>query len=77
MDYDHFMSRALELAEQALDAGEFPVGCVIACGEEIVATGYRASIIAAREAKRMSDAISDSIMSEDNSLPPPPSQPLV
>jgi hypothetical protein len=33
--------------------------------EEIVATGYRASIIAAREAKRMSDAISDSIMSED------------
>ena len=41
MDYDHFMSKALELAEQALGAGEFPVGCVIACGEEIVATGFR------------------------------------
>jgi outer membrane receptor for ferrienterochelin and colicin len=33
--------------------------------EEIVVTGYKASILAAREAKRMSEAISDSIMSED------------
>jgi TonB-dependent receptor len=33
--------------------------------EEIIATGYRSSIIAAREAKRMSESISDSIMSED------------
>ena len=33
--------------------------------EEIVVTGYKASILAAREAKRMNDAISDSIMAED------------
>jgi tRNA(adenine34) deaminase len=41
MDYEHFMSKALKLARQALEAGEFPVGCVIACGAEIVATGAR------------------------------------
>jgi tRNA(adenine34) deaminase len=35
------MSKALELAQQALNAGEFPVGCVITCGKEIVATGSR------------------------------------
>jgi TonB-dependent receptor len=33
--------------------------------EEIVVTGYKASILAAREAKRGSEAISDSIMAED------------
>jgi TonB-dependent receptor len=33
--------------------------------EEVVVTGYRSSIIAAREAKRMSDSISDSIVAED------------
>lgn len=33
--------------------------------EEVVVTGYRASIIAAREAKRMSDSISDAIVAED------------
>ncbi len=41
MDYEYFMKKALELASQALAAGEFPVGCVITCGEEIVATGAR------------------------------------
>ena len=41
MDYDRFMSKALELAQQALAAGEFPVGCVITYGGEIVATGAR------------------------------------
>jgi tRNA(adenine34) deaminase len=41
MDYDHFMSKALELAKQALAAGEFPVGCVISNRGEIVATGAR------------------------------------
>ena len=41
MNYDHFMSKALELAKQALAAGEFPVGCVIANRGEIVASGAR------------------------------------
>ncbi len=36
-----FMSAALGLAQTALVAGEFPVGCVIADGEFVVARGHR------------------------------------
>ncbi|MDL2275578.1 nucleoside deaminase [Desulfosarcina sp. OttesenSCG-928-G10] len=36
-----FMTAALEMAEAALDCGEFPVGCVIADGHGIVARGQR------------------------------------
>jgi len=39
-DY-RFMTAALDLARQALDAGEFPVGCVIADGTAVVAIGRR------------------------------------
>jgi tRNA(adenine34) deaminase len=35
------MAAALELARQALDQGEFPVGCVIADDRRVVARGYR------------------------------------
>jgi tRNA(adenine34) deaminase len=35
------MWRALDLAQKALEAGEFPVGCVIAHGDRVVATGAR------------------------------------
>ena len=35
------MAAAIELAKGALDAGEFPVGCVIASGSTIVADGHR------------------------------------
>lgn len=35
------MIQALALARQALSDGEFPVGCVIAAGDTIVARGYR------------------------------------
>lgn len=35
------MRKALTLAEKALMAGEFPVGCVIARGERVVAEGFR------------------------------------
>ncbi|WP_319523113.1 nucleoside deaminase [uncultured Desulfosarcina sp.] len=35
------MTRALTLARQALAAGEFPVGCVIAAGDTVVAKGHR------------------------------------
>ncbi len=37
----HFMQQALGQAEAALDAGEFPVGCVIAFGDELLAVGSR------------------------------------
>lgn len=36
-----FMEQALAEARQALDAGEFPVGCVIADGRRVLATGAR------------------------------------
>ena len=36
-----FMAAALDRAEKALDNGEFPVGCVIADGNTIVAHGHR------------------------------------
>lgn len=36
-----FMTAALELAREALTAGEFPVGCVIADGVAVVARGHR------------------------------------
>jgi tRNA(adenine34) deaminase len=35
------MEMALSLAREALDAGEFPVGCVIAAGGQVVARGRR------------------------------------
>lgn len=41
MDYEHFMTKALQEAETALDAGEFPVGCVMVHENRIVATGAR------------------------------------
>ncbi len=41
MDYEHFMSAALAEAEIALAAGEFPVGCVLVSGNQIIATGSR------------------------------------
>lgn len=45
MDYEHFMKKALEQAEKALAAGEFPVGCVIVHGQDIMVTGARKGTI--------------------------------
>jgi tRNA(adenine34) deaminase len=39
--HEYFMLLALAEAERALDAGEFPVGCVIADPDRVVATGRR------------------------------------
>lgn len=36
------MKRALDLARAAAEAGEVPVGCVIACGTQIIAEGANA-----------------------------------
>ena len=38
---EYFMNTALTLASKSLDDGEFPVGCVIVCQNEIIATGRR------------------------------------
>ena len=41
MDHAYFMNKALAAAKQALAAGEFPVGCVIAKPDEVIAAGAR------------------------------------
>ena len=41
MTDEYYMEQALEQAEMAFSAGEFPVGCVIADGVKICATGSR------------------------------------
>lgn len=38
---EYFMGRALAQAREALDAGEFPVGCVIVADDRVVAEGHR------------------------------------
>ncbi len=41
MDYAYFMKKALEEAQAALVAGEFPVGCVMVHDKKILASGAR------------------------------------
>ena len=41
MDFKYFMKKALDLAKTAMDAGEFPVGCVIVNENKIIASGLR------------------------------------
>jgi tRNA(adenine34) deaminase len=41
MDNEHFMQKALEEAQAALAAGEFPVGCVMVHDKKILASGAR------------------------------------
>ena len=41
MDYEFFMSKAIEEAHQALSRGEFPVGCVMAYEKGVLVTGAR------------------------------------
>ena len=41
MDYERFMQKALEEAQTALTAGEFPVGCVMVQDKKILASGAR------------------------------------
>lgn len=60
---DHFMKRALELAQQAADRGEVPVGAVVVRNGEIIGQGHNqpiashdptahAEIIAMRDASK-------------------------
>ncbi len=39
--HEYFMQQALMQAEDALQQGEFPVGCVMAVGDELLVTGSR------------------------------------
>ncbi len=48
LDDHYFMEQALDLAREALVAGEFPVGCVIVHGDRIVASGARSGSRSAR-----------------------------
>jgi tRNA(adenine34) deaminase len=41
MDYEYFMKKALEQAEAAMAAGEFPVGCVMVHKDRVIVTGAR------------------------------------
>ena len=41
MDYEYYMTKALEQAEAALSAGEFPVGCVMVYENKIIASSAR------------------------------------
>lgn len=41
MDYNFFMSKAIEEAQQALSIGEFPVGCVIVYEGRVLVSGAR------------------------------------
>ena len=41
MEHQEFMRRALIEADKALAAGEFPVGCVLVHGDQVVAVGAR------------------------------------
>lgn len=41
MDYEYFMQKALGQAQKALDAGEFPVGCVLVYQGRILVSAFR------------------------------------
>ncbi|MGB0885979.1 MAG: nucleoside deaminase [Chitinophagales bacterium] len=38
--HEFFMQKALDLAKQAYEEGEIPIGCVIVSGERIIGKGY-------------------------------------
>ncbi len=83
MDYNRFMGTALDLAEKALTAGEFPVGCVLVANNKIIATGSRkgtinnsdneidhAEMVALRNLSESSETIDKSDISLFSSLEP-------
>lgn len=65
VQHEKFMRLALQEAEKAFNAGQFPVGCVLVVGDEVMATGGRensdipfseldhAEIVALRNLQRM------------------------
>jgi tRNA(adenine34) deaminase len=45
MSHDYFMNLALVQAEEALNKGEFPVGCVIVLNDKLVSSGKRTGTV--------------------------------
>jgi len=45
-EHEHWMQLALEQARLAAQAGEVPVGAVVVCGSELIATAYNQPITA-------------------------------
>lgn len=83
MDYEYFMKKALEQAEQALAAGEFPVGCVLVYQDKILGTGARrssiggdrneidhAEIVALRRLSDLGDAVDHSHITAFSTMEP-------
>ena len=46
IDYQHFMSTAINLAAEALETGEFPVGCIMVHQYKVIASGTRSGTAA-------------------------------
>jgi tRNA(adenine34) deaminase len=83
MDYEYFMKKALEQAEQALAAGEFPVGCVLVYQDKILVSGARrgsiggdrneidhAEIVALRRLSDLEDSVDHSQVTAFSTLEP-------
>ena len=83
MDYEFYMKKALEQAEQALETGEFPVGCVLVYQDQILETGARrrstggnrneidhAEIVALRRLSDLGEAIDHSQITAFSTLEP-------
>ncbi len=83
MDYEFYMRQALEQAEQALAAGEFPVGCVLVYQDKILVTGARrgsiggsrneidhAEIVALRRLSELGDTVDHSQITAFSTMEP-------
>jgi len=83
MDYEYFMKIALEQAKMALEAGEFPVGCILVHEDKILVTGARrfsrgsnrneidhAEIVALRRLSKLGDAIDPSRITAFSTMEP-------
>jgi len=76
--HEHFMGLALELAGEALEDGEFPVGCVLTMGDRVVASGRRTGTAAGRfneidhaemtALRQLSDTVDQRALSRDVTL---------
>ena len=44
MEHEHWMRRALELAKEAAESGEVPVGCVLVAEDEVIGQGRNSPI---------------------------------
>ena len=83
MDDEFYMRQALEQAEQALAAGEFPVGCVLVYQDKILGTGARrgsvpgdrneidhAEIVALRRLSDLKDTVDHSQITAFSTMEP-------